>query len=250
MTVPLEVLPKGIQAACRDLRNGLQPILGEELVALWVYGAVTFEDRPRRLGDVDTHAVVRSPVSPKIACAIDELHESTSRDRGVEWDSWYILERDAGGSAPPPHAFRVDFVDRAWALHRAHWLAGQYVLLSGPMPSDLVRAPSWPELEDGLRNELQYIEHLVQQGPIDTQHAAFVVWNGCRIICSLRTRNVVVSKRAASHWALENLPDSWSAAVHAAERAYDAKLNPDDDAILQESVPLILAAVRKEFACP
>jgi hypothetical protein len=248
MTVPLEALPEAVRAACGDLRDGLRSVLGEQLVALWVYGAVTFDDRPRRPGDVDTHAVVGSPLAPQAAGIVDGLHESIGRDRGVEWDSWYILEPDMPSSRPPAHALRSNFLDGAWALHRAHWLAGQYVLLHGRAPSELVRPPTWAQLEEALRNELAYIEGVVQRGPLDAEHAAYVVWNGCRIIYSTRTRDVVVSKRAAARWALDHTPASWGGAILAAGRAYDGRLRPGDAPLLQAAVDPIVAAVRVALA--
>jgi hypothetical protein len=246
MPVPLEALPEPARAACEDLRARLLSVLGEDLVALWVYGAVTFDDRPRRLGDVDTHAVVGSPLAQQTARAIDGLHESIGRDRGVEWDSWYILESETGSTRPPAHAHRANLLDGAWALHRAHWLAGQYVLLHGRAPSELVLAPTWAELKGALRGELGYIERLVQRGPRDAEHAAFIVWNGCRIIYSTRTRGVVVSKRAAARWALDHTPASWHDAILAAGRAYDARLRPGDAELLLAAVDPIVAVVRGE----
>jgi hypothetical protein len=74
------------------------------LVALWAYGAATFPDRPL-----------------------------------IEWDSWYLLPCDATGEGSPRHVLRENTFDGAWALHRAHWLAGQYVNLVGADPTDVVR---------------------------------------------------------------------------------------------------------------
>ncbi len=74
------------------------------LVALWAYGAATFPDRPL-----------------------------------VEWDSWYLLPCDATGEWSPRHVLRENTFDGAWVLHRAHWLAGQYINLVGADPTDVVR---------------------------------------------------------------------------------------------------------------
>jgi hypothetical protein len=248
MSVPLESLPQVVQIACVQLRKGLLEILGDDLVALWVYGAVTFEDRPRRLGDVDTHAVLRHPLNQNTTQAIDALHTYTAREAEIEWDSWYILEQDMASPTPPPHAFREDMVDYAWALHRAHWLAEQYVLLHGCVPAALIQPPTWAELKEGLRSELSYIEQIKPVPPYAAPSAAFVVLNGCRIIYSLRTQNVVVSKRAAGNWALTHLPAAWHQAIRAAERAYDDCLESGDAAILQAVVDSIVTAVRDEFA--
>jgi len=51
--------------------------------------------------------------------------------------------------------------DKAWALHRAQWLAGHCVVLHGPEPADIVSAPTWAE------------------------HNAYAVLNACRILRSL-----------------------------------------------------------------
>ena len=137
--LPLEILPPSAQIACEKLKEALQKLLGSDLLALWAYGAQTFADFPKRLGDIDTHAVLSHEPDIKTAAAIDQIHARIAADLGVEWDSWYILRKDAVRAQPPKHAFREDLTDDAWALHRAHWLAGQYVLLAGSPP----RKISW-----------------------------------------------------------------------------------------------------------
>lgn len=244
MSVPLEALPSPVRQACVRLREELDTLLGDDLVALWAYGAATFEDRPNRLGDVDIYGVVVRPPGRETGAAIDELHLSIGKDWGIEWDSWYILESDARGIQPPAHVLRTNLGDRAWALHRAHWLAGQYVALHGCSPSELVHPPSWTELKEGLRGELLFIERLLEEGRDDPGHAAFAVWNACRIIYSLETRQVVVSKRAAALWALESLPSSWHAAIRSAGRVYDGESDGDDALTLKTSLPGIVAATR------
>src|SRR5687768_7070438 len=146
VSVPLEWLPEPARQACERLRDGLLSLLGSDLSALWVYGALTFPDPPA-LADIDTHGILFRSPDPRRAREIDKLHEAIAGDLGMEWDSWYVLESDARVSEPPPHAFRGNAVDTAWALHRAHWLAGRYVLLSGSEPSGLVLPPTWPELD-------------------------------------------------------------------------------------------------------
>ncbi len=200
MGVELDALPLAVRLGCAALRDELVALLGDNLAALWVHGAVTFEGHAFRSGDVDTHAVVREPLPREICAAIDEIHETTSRKFELEWDSWYVLERDVAGRRPPAHAFREKLIDDAWALHRAHWLAGQYVRLYGQEPLGLVQPPTWAELEEALRSEFLFIEQIVEEGRRDAAEAAFVVWNGCRILYSLETRDVVVSKRAAARW--------------------------------------------------
>lgn len=247
MRISIDELPPAVREACARLSTGLSGLLGRDLVALWAYGAATFPDRPARLGDVDTHAVLAGRPDTDASIAIDRLHETIAEECGIEWDSWYILESDARKADPPRHALRTDLVDDAWALHRAHWLAGQVVVLHGRSPAELVTAPTRAELEEGLREELLYIDELIAQGRDDAGHAAFMVWNACRIMYSLETRDVVVSKRASALWALENLPSTWHPAIRAAGRVYDDQPSKDDELVLRAHLTEIVAATRDQL---
>lgn len=247
-SVPLKELPREVSQPCIRLRDELIDLLGSDLVALWGYGAATFSDRPKKLGDVDTHALLTRVSDRHIATTIDRIHESSAQESGVEWDSWYILEADARGAEPPTHCFRADLVDDAWALHRAHWLAGRYVHLHGLTPEEIVEPPTWAELHEGLEEELAYINRKLARGEDGPAHAAFSVWNSCRIIYSLETRDVVVSKRAAATWALKNLPSSWHEAIWASGRVYDDEPNEDDAGVLRSVLPKIVTATNDRFA--
>ena len=248
MTVTLEALPEAVRLACARLRDGLHDLLGPELVSLWAYGATTRPDRPKRLGDVDTHGVLQNRPGVLIADRIDELHAAIARDSEIEWDSWYVLEEDARSAAPPIHALREELVDSSWSLHRAHWLAGEYVLLHGCAAADLVRPPTWAEMEAGLRGELSFITQSIEDGKTDAGDTAYAVSNACRIIYSVENRDVVVSKRAAALWALEHMPASWRPAIRAALRVYDGEDGEQDTALLQQSMPTIVAAAAERLA--
>jgi hypothetical protein len=107
-----------------------------------------------------------------------------------------------------------------------------------------VQSPTWAELEEALRSEFLFMERIVQEGRRDAGHAAFVVWNGCRILYSMETRDVVVSKRAAAQWALDHVPNSWHAAIRAADRVYDGAHESDDEPTLAAALDPIIATVR------
>lgn len=240
MSVPIDAVPPVPRRALQLLSQDLSSVIGGKLVALWAYGATTFPEPPRRLGDVDTHAVVAFPLDATECRAVKTLHDSIAMATGVEWDSWYVLEADARGIRPPTHLLAPETIDNSWALHRAHWLAGKYVALQGPPPSAIVASPSWPELEEALRSEMLHIERLVAEGRHDADHAAYAVWNGCRIAYSMSTKNVAISKREAGRWALTHLASRWHPAIRSAERVYDQDSDAEDAAILEQAMaPLV-----------
>ncbi len=251
MAVSLESLPERPRRTLVALRDGLNDLLGTRLRALWAYGAVTFEDRPARLGDVDAHAVVADEVATTVTATsvgdeavrneIRALHERIERAAGLELDAWTITESAARGSVPPSHVLEPDIVDRAWALHRAHWLAGRVVILAGSAPASLLCPPSWSELREGLRQEVAFLESVVSERRTDPGYTAFVILNACRIVYSRRTRDVVTSKRAAGRWALEHLPSRWHAAIEAADRVYAMRDRPTDAGVLVEAMAPLVA---------
>lgn len=241
MSVSLDQLPTGTAVVWVRLRDELLAILAENLVALWAYGGRTFPDPPRSLGDLDTYAVLQSTREEETAQRIHSAHEAIEREHSVNLDTGFILAADATRpDIPRPAWGRGHEVN--WAFHRAHWLAGRYVLLHGSPPEDFVPDPTWSELEVALRHELDHLRH-VAAGDDDPYEASYAMLNGSRILYSIKTRNVVISKRAAGEWALENLPARWHEAIHAAGRAYDGEASSDDAEVLRAAMAPFVAVV-------
>jgi hypothetical protein len=242
----LEGLPAVVQATCLRLRDGLLPILRDNLIALWTYGSNTFADPPV-FGDVDTYAILAGPCPRESGRRIETLHRSTEADLGVETDSWYILLEDAKKSAPPPHALRPDLMDFWWALHRAHLLAGRCAVVHGAKPHAILVPPTWPELERALAYELGRIEEnwASQERRTIPGVAPYAVLNCCRIAYSVESQDVVKSKRESGLWALMRFPSEWHVLIRAAQRWYDHAEEPYDGGLLQERTLGFLSFVRE-----
>ena len=238
--------PPAYRDVCEAFRDGLDDVLGEGLVSLYLYGAVAF---PRPEGwalDVDFHVLVAEPPTDAERRGLDRLHRrlADGSHYGRDLDGYYVFLADAGGSSPPTSAAGVfpstaggvvaAPVDDAWALHRAAILAGRSVLLAGRDPRDVVVAPTWPELLGALRSELEFIvEH--------PEHAAFGVLNACRIAYSGSTGDVVVSKAAAAGWGMSSEP-AWRPALEAGIRFYTGRRSSGDDDRLAAARPSVIAA--------
>lgn len=239
---PLAALPGRAQVAAGTLQAELTSVFGASLHALYLYGAVTFSES-EGTGDLDYHAILAGPPSAAVrdgyasACA----RLASQPDCG-DLDGWVISLAQARGSDAPEHLIQAGFRDSAWALHRAHWLAGRCVVLAGPPPASIVSTPTWPELHLGLVAELRFAAA--------GRHDAFAVLNSCRILRSMAERDVVQSKFGAGWWALEHLPAKQGAAITAAMNVYRGTATESDLAAVAAGRATILdqaaAALRQQ----
>ena len=246
--IPLDKVPSSARIAWLALRDELRQTLKDDLVAMWAYGGTTAVDDPTHAADLDTYVILSGSPGEATARAIEDTQDALARDLGVEWDVWYVRVDDARGLDPPHHAWRGERRDTSWAINRAHWLAGRYANLLGTEPADLVTAPTWEELEHEIDRELEHIERHVVEGDTDPYEATYAVLNGSRILHSVETQDVAISKRAAGAWALKHLPDRWQPTLRAALRAYDGDLADGDIELLAEEMAPFVAFVRERMA--
>jgi hypothetical protein len=247
MSVPLDELLEDAREAWTRLRDELEGILGDDLIAIWAYGSTIGSDRPDRPADLDTHVIVGRRPDAHSAQRIRDALDAIAADAGVEFDVWFILLEDARQPAHPAHAFLEGRRDTAWALHRSHWLAGRFVLIHGPEPVEIVSPPTWPEIEVDLDRELEHVERHIAEGDTDPYEAAYAILNGSRILHSLETHDVVLSKREAGTWAFDHLPDRWHPVIRAAQRAYDEQATRDDVDLLAAEMAPFVAVVRERL---
>lgn len=232
-------IPDEFQALCQALLDGLDAALGDKLVGIYLYGALTFPEGGST-GDIDFHVILRDALDEGQRTAVNDLHATLARDfppLGAELDGYYILLADARQTSPPQHHLLPEIVDNSWALHRAHILAGRCFVLRGPDPRDIFPPATWPELESALYGELDYVKNHLADYP------AYCVLNLCRLIYSFETKDVVVSKRGAAAWAYDALPQ-WRPHIEAARRSYDGRATTQDRELLRSEVKGLY-----DFAC-
>jgi len=139
----------------------------------------------------------------------------------VDMDGYYILLTDARRAQPPQSQMWQRATDKSWALHREHIRAGRHILLHGPDPKEIYLPATWPEIEQALEGELQYVEDHLHQYP------DYCILQLCRLIYSYETSDVVVSKAQASDWAHDALP-KWRRHIELARKSYARQATPED----------------------
>jgi len=222
--------------------QGLRRILGAKLFGVYVYGAAAFpEDVPT--GDIDFHVILTSALTGAERSALEALHEDLGRrfpPLGVDMDGYYILLADARRDSPPQSQMWSRATDNSWALHCAHILAGRHIVLHGPDPSEIYRPPTWPQIEQALRGELDYVAQHLHDYP------DYCILNLCRLIYSYETRDVVISKAAAAAWAREALPQ-WRGLVELAVRSYAGTATAQDRQRMLSELPAFLEMAQERI---
>lgn len=245
--IALEGVPPVARDTWAQLRDELVAILGRDLVAIWAYGGTASARATASFGDLDTFVILRRPVDPANADAIERAQTAVAGRAGVEFDAWYVLDTDARRPAPVRHAWR-DRTNETWAIDRSHFLAGRYVLLHGAQAADIVPPPTGPELRAALRSEVEHLERHVGAGDTDPYEATYAFLNGSRILRAVETGDAAISKREAGQWALQRLPDRWHPAIQAAIRAYERQSTAEDEALLASEMAPFVAFVRRRLA--
>lgn len=226
-------LPAPARSAAAALESELTQALGDGLHALYLYGAVTFPES-EGAGDLDYHAIMSTPMGAPERAAYQAACDRLARVPGCdELDGWVISLEEARGSEPPLHLILPELRDMAWALHRAHWLAGRCVVLRGPDPDAIVTAPTWAEQRAGLDAELRFLR------AVRPEDNAYAVLNACRILRSLADGDVVQSKFGSAAWALEHLPTELGPAIRAALSTYRGTATAVDAQTLAATRPAI-----------
>jgi hypothetical protein len=222
-----ELLQNLIQALHSELVN----ILGAKLYGLYLYGAVAFPDTAV-VRDIDFHVILTESLKEKEKQELRSLQtelEDQFPPLGGELDGYYILLEESMGTSPPRHQLLPEVVDGSWALHREHMRAGRCIILHGPDPKDIFSPCSWIELVPSLLGELHYIEDHLHEFP------DYCILNLCRLMYSVFTRDVVVSKLMSAVWAEDTFPE-WKPLIRTARKSYREETTPREMKMLDSQV--------------
>jgi hypothetical protein len=219
------------QELTQALLKGLKTILAGKLFGVYLYGAIAFPDT-EVVHDIDFHVILSESLSENEKLDLRDLHATLGEKfppLGRTLDGYYILLDEAHRKVPPTHQLLPGIVDDAWALHHEHMRAGRCLVLYGPDPKQIFPPCTWQELERSLLGELRYIEDHLHEFP------EYCILNLCRIIYSVSTRDVVISKLMCAVWAQDIFPE-WKPLIRAARNAYNREATPREKKMLDSKI--------------
>lgn len=237
----LAELPTELQHLLAVWLDGLDGILGPRLHAAYMYGSWVFPGS--WVQDVDADVIVTDPFADEDRDSVGAfLRSLADLPLGDDMDVWYIHLDEARGRRLPQTQLRPGFRCDGWALHRAHIHAGAYISLRGPDPKAILPEASWSEIDEALADELESLSEALERYP------QYAVLNGCRILWSYTSGDVVASKQEASDWALGTLPGEWHPVIRSAQAVYARTATDEDRGLLAERAEGFDALVRERVA--
>jgi hypothetical protein len=200
------------------LLPGLQAVLGDQLVGMYLTGSLAAGDFDRH-SDVDFVVITEDEVGGELFSALGMLHR-----RVALIDSWCASQLDGGyisrralrqfDPANAVHAHidrgrgeRLKMVQYDEGVVQSHLLRERGITLEGPDPRTLIDEVTPAHLRDAMPQVLDRWASRILDEPalIERQgYQSYTVLTLCRMLYTLQF-GAVVSKPAAAEWARETL---------------------------------------------
>ena len=205
--------------------SGIKGVLGDDLVALWVYGSAVTGDFDVGVSDVDLIAVTRAGVDPNKLADLGRMHDDLV-DRHGEWrdriEVVYLaratLESFRSSTGP------VMVISPGELLHVREerpdaWLQNWYLVrktgitLHGRKPVGIVPAIDWSEFVEATA---RYADELVHRDRAGAHGGslAYDILTMCRAFRTVRL-DTLSSKAEGASWVAAQMPD-WRRLIDAA----------------------------------
>lgn len=231
-----------VNAMLAALLPGLQGVLGENLVGVYLRGSLALGDFDEETSDLDFLAVTEQPVSEAEFAALAELHLNLAKlpNKYANRMEGAYLDRASLRRFGPGKRHPTLYSGEAFARgeHRQNWLLERWTLrergvaLLGPSPKTLIDSISFEELRAAALARLQDWATWAEapddpNWPLPRSHQAYVVETMCRALHTLASGELA-SKPRSVRWALESLPDPWRDLVRRSREWKDDLPNPTD----------------------
>lgn len=214
------------------LSEGLENILGDMLIGVYLTGSLTYGDFERGSSDIDFLIVLDNTLSEAQRKQVKDLHSQIAMNYPF-WsqriEASYITEDMLGNTEPPKQPRPYVNGGQMWdpdPPYGNEWLINLSVLydsgiaLKGPDPKTLIGYPIGIEMvRRASKNDLHQEWEPLLKDPAaleDSHFQAYVVLTLCRILYRAKNDNIA-SKKVASNWVKKTYGKHWSPLILQAE---------------------------------
>ncbi len=226
-----------VNAVLHELLAGVQAILGNHFIGMYLYGSLTSGDFDQD-SDVDVVVVTDDEISGDLFSALQDMHLHIATI-----DSWCATQLE--GSYIPRHALRRydpnhalhPHIDRGrgeslrmmqhdsdWVIQR-HILREQGVVVVGPALQTLIDPVQPNDLRRAVLEILRgwWAPMLHDPAQLHSRgYQSYAVLTICRMLYTLE-HGAIISKPVAARWAQETLDERWVSLI---ERAWLGRHDP------------------------
>lgn len=213
----------GVRQMLASLLAGVQAILQDEFIGLYLSGSLAAGDFDPHTSDIDFLVVTRAELSAAQLAGLDAMHQrllESSPQWGGELEGSYIslgaIRRHQHPPSSHPHlerglgTLRVEPHDNDWIIHR-YIIRSQGVALAGPPPAQLIDPVTPAELKQAVGELLFGWWEPMLAEPFRLEHLGYryyAVQTMCRTLYTLEF-GTVVSKAVAARWATAQHGSRW-----------------------------------------
>ena len=214
-----------VNVVLHELLPGVQSILGDHFIGMYLYGSLASGDFDPQRSDIDFVVVTADELPGNIISALEALHVQLAAN-SLKWAT--KLE----GSYISQHAFRrydpndgpfpcVNVGSFYMARHESHWVIQRHILrehgavVAGPAPQTLIDPVQANDIKQAVLEFLREWWSPMLDNPArlqSSEYQAYAALTMCRALYTLQ-HGTVVSKPAAAQWAHEMLGKQWKALV-------------------------------------
>lgn len=223
-----ESYPKEIGELLFAYRELLTATLAEEIVGIYLFGSLTYDDFQPDRSDIDLVIIVRRPLSATALAKVTELHTRLG-ERFPRWskrlEASYLpidqLELTAPPANPRPwygegRLYPAAHFGNEWLINN-HLLREHGLALWGP-PFALICPPiAFDKVQDACKRDLleEWLPKLDDAEWMANPHyQSYLVLNLCRILHTI-CNGATASKSASSAWVARRFP-RWKPLIAAA----------------------------------
>jgi hypothetical protein len=233
----VQTLDADVDELLTRLIDRMLVVLGEKLVAVYLYGSLVTGDFDPAISDIDLLAVMAAELDDLEFERLDLMHTRFAEEHPdwlerieVAYLSLAALRSFRSHASPiavisPGEPFHMKEAGEDWLIN--WWVVRrQGVALLGPPPTDIIPPLSTAEFIDAVQVQAeQWQTHIYAMRGYQQQ--GYAILTMCRALYAY-TNGEQVSKRAAAHWVERQLPE-WAALVENA-LAWRAGELPETDA--------------------
>lgn len=234
-----------INSVLQEVAQGLEDILADNLVGLYLFGSLTYGDFDGKSSDIDLVAILNQAASEKELALLQQFHVQI----GQQYPTWanrleasYTPRDMLHNILPPeqPRPYVGEGTFYAEAGYGNEWIINLYLLyqhgiaLLGPDFKTLVDPIDIVEVQKAAVRDLfrEWVPKISDLAWLDNSHyQSYIILNLCRILYTVMA-GATGSKKVSAAWVKKTF-SQWESLIQTAENwHYDIDMTRRDETII------------------